>query len=92
MIEVSIYFKIEYKDMIVNTLLNDGYDDFYFFECNKYSSKLLKSAKEKVTGRIDFGKFELILKDEDKDGIINKLYVMIGKKELNIFIRNLEEK
>ncbi|RDU65555.1 DUF3240 family protein [Helicobacter sp. MIT 14-3879] len=91
MIEISIYFKSNYKDVIVDTLLSEGFDNFYFFECKKYSSRLLKSTKEMVTGRVDFAKFELFVKNENKDRIINKLYSMISKNELSIYVRDLHE-
>lgn len=91
MIEISIYCKSNYKDIVVDTLLSDGFDDFYFFECKKYSSKLLRSSKEMLTGRVDFNKFELLTQDSSKDRIINKLYAMIEKGEINIYIRELME-
>ena len=65
-----IYFKDSYKDMIVDCLLNDEFDDFYYFECKQYSTKMLQSAKERVTGRIDYGKIEVKISN-NQERIIN---------------------
>ena len=85
-----IYFKDSYKDMIVDCLLNDEFDDFYYFECKQYSTKMLQSAKERVTGRIDYGKIEVKISN-NQERIINKLFAMIGKEHLKIFIHNAWE-
>lgn len=83
---LCVYFRDDYKDIIVDCLLEDELDVFYYFPCKQYSTTLLQSAKEKVTGRIDFGKIEVIVNDENKDRIVNKLYAMFGKKYLKMFI------
>ena len=35
---VDIYFKDTLKDSIVDMLLEDGYDDFFYIHCSKYAS------------------------------------------------------
>lgn len=87
-----IYFKDSYKDIIIDCLLDDEFDNFYYFQCKQYSTKLLQSAKEKVTGRIDYGKIEILVNDDNKDRIINKLYTMFGKEYLKIFEYDIVEK
>ena len=82
-----IYFKDNYKDMIVDCLLNDEFDDFYYFQCKQYSTKMLKSTKERVTGRIDYGKIEVRVNSNNQEKIINKLFAMIGREHLKIFTR-----
>lgn len=93
MIEIlNIYFKIEYKDMIVDSLLDDEFDNFYYFDCKKYDTKRLLTAKEKVTGRIDYGKLEVLVDSYNKDRLTNKLYSMIGKTDLKIYSSVFQEK
>ena len=87
-----IYFRDDYKDTIVDCLLEDEFDIFYYFPCKQYNTKSLQSTKERVTGRIDYGKIEIIVNDDNKDRIINKLYAMFGKEYLKIFIYDALEK
>ena len=89
---LCIYFRDEYKDIIIDCLLEDKFDVFYYFPCKQYNTKLLQSAKEKVTGRIDYGKIEVMINDDNKDRIINKLYAMFGKDYLKIFIYDALER
>lgn len=87
-----IYFRDSYKDIIVDCLLDDEFDDFYYFPCKQYSTKMLQSAKERVTGRIDYGKVEVMIDSSNQDRIINKLYAMLGKEHLKIFVYDALEK
>lgn len=89
---LNIYFRDNYKDMIVDCLLDDEFDNFYYFECKQYNTTMLSDAKERVTGRIDYGKIEVIVDENNKNRLINKLYTMFGKQYLKIYSNPLEEK
>lgn len=84
---VDIYFKDTLKDSIVDMLLEDGYNDFFYIHCSKYaSSSLLQSASEQVSGRQEYGLFRMFL-DEDKTRFItNKLFQAFGKENMRIYI------
>lgn len=61
---VDIYFPNEFKDSMVDTLLELGFDDFFYFRCSKYaSSSMLISAKEQVSARKDYGNFRIFIDD-----------------------------
>ena len=63
---MDIYFEIANKDLIVDLLLEEGYDDFYFFPCKRYSAgAFLISAEEQVSARRDFGLFRLFLHETE---------------------------
>lgn len=92
MVEIlSIYFRENFKDSIVDCLLDDNFDDFYYFPCKKYSTKALSSAKERVTGRIDYGKIEVAVNETNKPRLISKLYRALGREHLRIFSSRMEE-
>ena len=89
---MDIYFNIANKDTLVDLLLEEGYDDFYFFPCSRYSTgAFLTSAKEQVSAKIDFGLFRLFMdeacaivfsatiKKELKDKTI-KIYLNVTKE------------
>lgn len=59
---MEIYFEMGHKDTLVDFLLGEGYDDFYFFPCNHYGAgAFLISAQEQVSARREFGMFRLFL-------------------------------
>ncbi|TLD80417.1 DUF3240 domain-containing protein [Helicobacter sp. MIT 05-5293] len=85
--KIEIYFKHTLKDSIVDMLLEDGYDDFFYIHCAKYASSMfLASPKEQVGGRQEYGIFRIFLTDDDKAKfIINKLLQAFGKEHMKIY-------
>ncbi|TLD97638.1 DUF3240 domain-containing protein [Helicobacter jaachi] len=88
---IDIYFKHTLKDSIVDMLLEDGYDDFFYIHCAKYaSSSLLESASEQVSGRQEYGLFKLFLSDEQKvQFITNKLLQAFGREHIRIYAHSV---
>lgn len=85
-LSIDIYFKATLKDSIVDMLLEDGYDDFFYIECAKYaSSSLLQSAAEQVSGRQEYGLFRIFLNEQKAHFIINKLLQAFGKTDMRIY-------
>lgn len=85
-LSIDIYFKDTLKDSIVDMLLEDGYDDFFYIHCSKYaSSSLLKSAAEQVSGRQEYGLFRMFLDEEKAQFIVNKLLQAFGKDDMRIY-------
>ncbi|RAX54848.1 hypothetical protein CCY99_01460 [Helicobacter sp. 16-1353] len=92
---MQIYFRDNFKDMVVDCLLESEFDNFYYFDCKQYNTKNLTSAKERVTGRIDYGKIELLVESREKEQLerlANKLYAMFGKEDLRIYLGDLKAK
>lgn len=85
-LSIDIYFKDTLKDSIVDMLLEDGYDDFFYIHCSKYaSSSLLQSAAEQVSGRQEYGLFKMFLDEEKAHFIINKLLQAFGTEHMRIY-------
>ena len=85
-LSIDIYFKDTLKDSIVDMLLEDGYDDFFYIHCSKYaSSSLLQSATEQVSGRQEYGLFRMFLDEEKAQFIVNKLLQAFGKDDMRIY-------
>ena len=84
---IDIYFKNELKDSIVDMLLEDGYDDFFYIYCEKYaSSSLLKSAAEQVSGRQEYGLFRIFLDDEKSAHfVIDKILKTFNEADIRIY-------
>ncbi|PAF43894.1 DUF3240 family protein [Helicobacter sp. 11S03491-1] len=93
MVLLEIYADIRLKDSIVDTLLEDGFDDFYYFECHKYAAtSLLLSEKEQVSGRKDYGVFRIFLTEEIAGALIEKIYKLFGRNEVRImFLSSVNE-
>ena len=86
LLSIDIYFKATLKDTIVDMLLADGYDDFFYITCAKYaSSSLLQSAAEQVSGRQQYGLFRMFLDEEKAQFITNKLLQAFGKEDVRIY-------
>lgn len=85
-LSIDIYFKDTLKDSIVDMLLEDGYDDFFYIHCSKYaSSSLLQSAAEQVSGRQEYGLFKMVLEPERAQVIIHKLLQAFGRDDMRIY-------
>lgn len=82
---IEVYVDEQYKDGLVDMLLEDGFDDFYYFSCHKYAAiSMLLSEKEQVSGRKDFGVFRLFLDDGVVALVIEKLKEKFSKEQIRI--------
>lgn len=82
---IEIYVDEQYKDGLVDMLLEDGFDDFYYFPCHKYAAtSMLLSEKEQVSGRKDFGVFRLFLDEDIAISMIKKLKESFGEEKIRI--------
>lgn len=64
MIMLDIYMRFEIKDNVIDMLLSNGYDDFFFIEAKKYAAKnMLLSDEEQVSGRQNYAIIKLYLND-----------------------------
>lgn len=85
-IMLEIYFKFNLKDSIVDMLLEDGFDDFFYHRCSKYaSSSMLQSSREQVSGRQDYGLFKIALNEDNAKFLANKLLQAFGTDDIKIF-------
>lgn len=88
---LEIYFKHNLKDSLVDMLLEDGFDDFFYHKCSKYAStSLLTSPKEQVSGRQEYGLFRICLNDERAKFLANKLLQAFGTEDIKLFKAQLE--
>ena len=64
MIMLDVYMRFEIKDNVIDLLLANGYDDFFFIEAKKYAAKnMLLSDEEQVSGRQNYAIIKLYLND-----------------------------
>ena len=90
-IVLEIYFRFNLKDSIVDMLLDDGFDDFFYHRCSKYaSSSMLHSSMEQVSGRQDYGMFKIALSEDNAKFLANKLLQAFGTDDVKIFKSSLE--
>lgn len=90
-IVLEIYFRFNLKDSIVDMLLDDGFDDFFYHRCSKYaSSSMLHSSMEQVSGRQDYGMFKIALSEDNAKFLANKLLQAFGTDDVKIFKSGLE--
>lgn len=89
---MDIYFEIANKDLIVDLLLKEGYDDFYFFPCKRYSAgAFLISAEEQVSARRDFGLFRLFLHETEVIVLAAAIKRELKDKTIKIVMNELRE-
>ena len=89
---MDIYFEIANKDTLVDLLLEEGYDDFYFFSCKRYSAgAFLISAEEQVSARRDFGLFRLFLHDTEALVLSAAIKRELKDKTIKIFMTGAKE-
>lgn len=68
MIMLDIYMRFEIKDNVIDVLLANGYDDFFFIEAKKYAAKnMLLSDEEQVSGRQNYAFIKLYLNETAAD-------------------------
>lgn len=89
---LDIYFEMGIKDTLVDFLLAQGYDDFYFFRCNRYSAgAFLVSAEEQVSARRDFGLFRLFLEPSKAQNLATSLKTELKGKNIRLLTHDIEE-
>lgn len=89
---MDIYFEIANKDILVDLLLEEGYDDFYFFPCKRYGAgDFLVSAEEQVSARRDFGLFRLFLHEAEAVVLSAAIKEELKDKTIKIFLREVKE-
>ncbi|MDD5053514.1 MAG: DUF3240 family protein [Sulfuricurvum sp.] len=89
---LDIYFEMETKDTMVDFLLTQGYDDFYFFRCNRYSSgAFLVSIEEQVSARREFGLFRIFIEASDAYALAEKIKTDVKDKSIKIFAHDFQE-
>ncbi|MCL4432924.1 MAG: DUF3240 family protein [Epsilonproteobacteria bacterium] len=92
MSEMDIYFEINHKDTLVDFLLSQGYNDFYFFFCNRYGAEaFLKSAHEQVSARADFGVFKLFLDQENVLALSSSIKQKLHGKKIKMYTHGISE-
>lgn len=89
---LDIYFEMGSKDALVDFLLAQGYDDFYFFDCNRYSAgAFLISVEEQVSARREFGLFRLFLDPRKAEALAAKIKGEMRDKSIKIFAHDFQE-
>lgn len=89
---LDIYFEIANKDTLVDLLLEEGYDDFYFFPCKRYGAgAFLTSAQEQVSARRDFGLFRLFMHEAEAIVLSCAIKEELKDKTIKIFINEVKE-
>lgn len=89
---MDIYFEMGTKDVLVDYLLSQGHDDFYFVRCNRYSaSAFLVSAQEQVSARREFGLFSLILNASKARELASRIKGALRDKSIKILASDVEE-
>ena len=92
MTSMDIYFEVANKDILVDLLLEEGYDDFYFFPCKRYSAgAFLISAEEQVSARRDFGLFRLFLHETEALVLSAAIKRELKDKTIKIFMTGVKE-
>ncbi|MDO9207189.1 MAG: DUF3240 family protein [Sulfuricurvum sp.] len=89
---MNIYFEIANKDTLVDLLLEEGYDDFYFFPCKRYGAgAFLISTEEQVSARRDFGLFRLYMQQAEAIALACAIKKELKDKTIKIFIDEVKE-
>lgn len=89
---MDIYFEIGHKDTLVDLLLEEGYDDFYFSPCKRYGAgAFLVSTEEQVSARRDFGLFRLFMQNAEAIVLASAIKKELKDKKIKIFIDEVKE-
>lgn len=89
---MDIYFEMGTKDALVDFLLAQGHDDFYFIRCNRYSAgAFLISVEEQVSARREFGVFRLFLEESRAKELSVKIKEKLQDKSIKIFASDTQE-
>lgn len=72
MIMLDIFMRFEIKDNVIDVLLANSYDDFFFIEAKKYAAKsMLLGDEEQVSGRQNYAMIKLYLNEEEVSTLTN---------------------
>ncbi len=89
---MDIYFKADIKDMLVDFLFESDMEEFYFFDCKRYSAaSFLISDKEQVSGRADFGMFRIFLDEQIFEAFLAKIKSKFKDENIKIFQTGIAE-
>lgn len=89
---LDIYFVMETKDILVDFLLEKGYDDFYFFPCSRYSAEsFLISPQEQVSARRAFGLFRIFIYPDAAEILAKSIKENIRDKSIKIYMHEARE-
>ena len=89
---MDIYFDIANKNTLVDLLLEEGYDDFYFFPCKRYSAgAFLMRIEEQVSARREFGLFHLFLQPSEAIVLAQAIKEELKDKTIKIFVNEIRE-
>lgn len=89
---LDIYCEIANKDLLVDLLLEEGYNDFYFFPCKRYGAEeFLTNSQEQVSARRDFGLFRLMIHDTEAIVLASSIKAQLKDKTIKIFISEIRE-
>ncbi|RDU64080.1 DUF3240 domain-containing protein [Helicobacter didelphidarum] len=65
---LDVYMRFEIKDNVIDFLLTNGYDDFFFIDAKKYAAKnMLLSDEEQVSGRQNYANLRIYLNNSAAD-------------------------
>ncbi len=90
---LQIYADIKLKDHIVDSLLERRLNDFYYTHCDKYAARnLLISSREQVSGRKQYGRFEIFIDYDRAVEIVEYFYGQYGRDNVSCFmIQSVED-
>lgn len=90
---LQIYADIKLKDHIVDALLEQRFNDFYYEDCDKYAVRnLLISQREQVSGRKEYGKFSLFIDYDSAVELVDYFHAQYGKDAVKCYmIQNIED-
>lgn len=89
---IEIYCAIASKDTIVDFLLLQEQNDFYFFTCSRYGAGgFLVSAEEQVSARAKFGVFRLFMEQEMAEKLAVLLKGHLKDKTIKIVVYDCKE-
>lgn len=67
---LDLYMRSEIKDNVIDLLLKNGYDDFFFIETKKYAAiNMLLSDEEQVSGRQNYANLRIYLNDSTANSL-----------------------
>jgi len=90
--QLNIYFEMGIKDTLVDLLLAQEHDDFYFSPCKRYGAgAFLVSAEEQVSARREFGLFQLFLTEEELITLSTQIKEKLKDKTIRLFTSDVTE-
>lgn len=84
---LQIYADSKLKDHIVDALLERRLNDFYYSSCDKYALRdLLISQREQVSGRKQYGRFDLYIDYDRAVELVEYFYTKYGKDDITCYM------